>query len=175
MASGFTDEQNARLRRAVMEELSPRVPQQLYLAPLLNMSQPSLSRFLDGSGATGPVAIRIAILLNRSVEELLGLPEILKLEDPQEKRYPSRILAARAAYADGVPLSNIRAVLAATVPGADPGPQWWSKMMIDGEMTKHGNKRDTDLTLKQAAALGVPRQMQPKDPPPKAVKRRKPR
>lgn len=153
----LTAEQNARLRKIVKEELCSRVPRQLHLAPFLKMPQGNLSRFLEGSlGGSAALAIRVAALLNRSVEDVLGLPPILPLTDNEEARYPSRILAARAAYADGVPLQHIRAVLSSTVQGDDdPGPQWWLKLMIEGELTKRGNKKDTARALSKSRPPGV--------------------
>lgn len=155
--SPLTSEQNARLRKLVKEELCSRIPRQLHLAPFLKMPQGNLSRFLEGSlGGSAALAIRVAALLSRSVEDVLGLPPVLTLVDDDEDRYPSRILAARAAYADGVPLQHIRAVLASTVQGdEDPGPQWWLKMMVDGELTKRGNKKDTARALSKAKPPGV--------------------
>jgi plasmid maintenance system antidote protein VapI len=88
-------EQNARLRRLVRDELLTRVPKQLHLARLLGMPQGNVSRFLDGQlGATAPIVLRIASLLNRSVEDVLGVPPAPELVDPQEWRYPSRIISA---------------------------------------------------------------------------------
>ncbi|MFZ5894698.1 MAG: hypothetical protein ACOY0T_26785 [Myxococcota bacterium] len=147
----LTDDQNARLRAIVKRELCARVPAQLHLAPLLGITQASLSRFLDGQcGVGAAVALRIAFLLNRSVEDILGLERDAGLQDPQEERYPSRLLTARAAYLDGVPLTNIRAVLSSSLRfDGDPGPRWWRKMMDEGHLAKPGNKRDTDWAVSQ--------------------------
>jgi len=115
------------------------------------MPQGNLSRFLDGQlGATAPIVLRIALLLNRSVEDVLGIPRAAELIDPQEWRYPSRILSARAAYHEGVPLPQIRAALSASLRyDGDPGALWWLKMMREGHIAKPGTKRDTDWALKQ--------------------------
>ncbi|MFZ5895594.1 MAG: hypothetical protein ACOY0T_31340 [Myxococcota bacterium] len=99
--------------------------------------------------------MRVAGLLNRSVEDVLGLTDVPDFVDDQEQRYPSRILAARAAYLDGVPLKHIRAVLSASLNfDGDPGPVWWLKMMIDGELAKPGNKKDTAWALSYAQPPG---------------------
>jgi hypothetical protein len=166
----LTAKQNARLRKLVKDELCSRVPRQLHLAPFLKMPQGNLSRFLEGSlGGSAALAIRVAALLDRSVEDVLGLPKMPKLVDDQEERYPSRILAARAAYTDGVPLQHIRAVLSASLHSeGDPGPQWWLKMMIDGHLSKHGNKKDTAWALGQVQPPGWS-----KGPSREGVKRRK--
>jgi hypothetical protein len=152
----LTDAQNAKLRAIVQAELCSRVPRQLHLAPFLGVTQASLSRFLDGqTGASAALAMRVASLLNRSVEDVLGVTELPEFVDEQEQRYPSRILAARAAYLDGVPLKHIRAVLSSSLDfDGDPGPVWWLKMMIDGELAKPGNKKDTAWALKHAKPPG---------------------
>jgi hypothetical protein len=167
--TNLSPEQNTRLRTIVKDELLSRVPKQLHLAPLLGVPQGNLSRFLDGdTGAGASLAIRVAFLLNRSLEDVLGISGVPALVDDQERRYPSRILAARAAYLDGVPLEHIHAVLATSLRSdGDPGAKWWIKMMKEGHLAKPGNKRDTAWALKQ---------VQPgwgKAPPRKRVQRRK--
>jgi hypothetical protein len=92
--------------------------------------------------------LRVAALLNRSVEDVLGAGTPPELVDEQERRYPSRILAARAAYLDGVPLQQIRAVLASSLRfDGDPGSERWLKMMTDEQFAKRGNKTDTSWAL----------------------------
>lgn len=143
--------QNARLRTLVREELLTRVPKQLHLAPLLGMHQGNLSRFLDGKvGVQATIALRIAFLLNRSIDEVLGAGSTTVLHDREEARYPSRILAARAAYLDGVPVEQIKAVLSSTLRyDEDPGAQWWQRLMNQKRFAKRGNRQDTDWALKQ--------------------------
>ncbi|HEX2872263.1 MAG TPA: hypothetical protein VHP33_13420 [Polyangiaceae bacterium] len=143
--------QNARLRAIIKSELLTRVPTQLHLAPLLGMPQGNLSRFLDGKvGVGATVALRVAFLLNRSLDDVLGIGAADTLSDPEEHRYPSRILAARAAYLDGVPVAQIRSVLSSSLRyDQDPGAQWWSKLMHLKRFAKRGNKQDTDWALKQ--------------------------
>jgi hypothetical protein len=143
--------QNARLRAIIRSELLTRVPTQLHLAPLLGMPQGNLSRFLDGKvGVGAPVALRVAFLLNRSLDDVLGIGTADTLSDPEEHRYPSRLLAARAAYLDGVPVEQIRSVLSSSLRyDQDPGAQWWSKLMHLKRFAKRGNKQDTDWALKQ--------------------------
>ena len=156
--------QNARLRTLLREELLTRVPKQLHLAPLLGMHQGNLSRFLDGKvGVQATIALRIAFLLNRSIDEVLGAGSMTVLKDREEARYPSRILAARAAYLDGVPIEQIKAVLSSTLRyEQDPGAQWWQRLMNQKRFAKRGNKQDTDWALKQLPA-----------PPSKATGRRR--
>jgi hypothetical protein len=143
--------QNVRLRTLVRDELLTRVPKQLHLAPLLGMHQGNLSRFLDGKvGVQAPVALRIAFLLNRSLDDVLGAGGETVLHDPEEGRYPSRILAARAAYLDGVPVEQIKAVLSSSLRfDEDPGAQWWQRLMHQRRFAKRGNKQDTDWALQQ--------------------------
>ncbi|MFZ5863033.1 MAG: hypothetical protein ACOYXR_09365 [Nitrospirota bacterium] len=121
------------------------------------MTQASLSRFLDGqTGASAALAMRVASLLRRSVEDVLGVADVPDFVDDQERRYPSRILAARAAYLDGVPLKHIRAVLSASLDfNGDPGPVWWLKMMTEGELAKPGSKKDTAWALSYAQPPGL--------------------
>jgi len=144
-------DQNVRLRAIVNSELLPRVPAQLHLAPLLGMHQGNLSRFLDGKvGVGAAIAFRIAFLLARSLDDVLGVNSAETLSDPEEKRYPSRILAARSAYLDGVPMDQIRSVLSSSLRyEEDPGAQWWLKLMYLKRFAKRGNKQDTAWALKQ--------------------------
>jgi hypothetical protein len=117
--------------------------------------------------------MRVASLLNRSVEDVLGVTRGPEFVDDQERRYPSRILAARAAHLDGVPLKHIRAVLSSSLDfDGDPGPVWWLKMMIDGELAKPGNKKDTAWALSYAQPPGW---SEPKQTTKKSVKRTKKR
>jgi hypothetical protein len=68
------------------------------------MAQSNFSNFLEGiKGAGIALAVRVAIHRDRSIENVLGLPPMPVLKDEQERRYPTRILAARAANLDGVP------------------------------------------------------------------------
>ena len=147
----LTDEQNVRLRRIIRTELCTRVPKQVPLAKLLGIAQGNLSKFLDSEvGGSATLVLRVAALLNRSVEDILGAGTPPDLVDEQERRYPSRILAARAAYLDGVPLQQIRAVLASSLRfDGDPGSERWLKMMRDDQFAKRGNKTDTSWALEQ--------------------------
>ena len=80
-------------------------PMQYQLAAVLGMAQSNFSSFLDG--IKGALAFRVAFLLECLVEDALGMPCLPALEGEQVRRYPTCILAARAAYVDGVPLSRI--------------------------------------------------------------------
>lgn len=155
--SSLGHEQNARLRTLVHKELLARVPTQLHLAPLLGMHQGNLSRFLDGKvGVQAAIAFRIAFLLNRSLDDVLGTSSADVLNDPEEERYPTRILAARAAYLDGVPTEQIKAVLSSTLRFEhDPGAQWWLRLMNLKQFAKRGNKNDTAWALKQLPLPGT--------------------
>jgi hypothetical protein len=147
----LTDEQNARLRHIIQTELCTRVPRQIPLARLLGIAQGNLSKFFDGQvGGSAALVLRVAFLLNRSVEEVLGAGTAPDLVDEQAHRYPSRILAARAAYLDGVPLQQIRAVLSSSLRfDGDPGSERWLKMMKDEQFAKRGNKKDTTWAIEQ--------------------------
>jgi hypothetical protein len=147
----LTDEQNARLRQIVRTELCTRVPRQVPLAKLLGVAQGNLSKFLDNEvGGSAALVLRVAALLNRSVEDVLGASTPPDLVDQQESRYPSRILAARAAYFDGIPLEQIRAVLASSLRfDGDPGSERWLAMMKDEQFVRRGNKKDTTWALDQ--------------------------
>jgi len=119
------------------------------LARLLGIAQGNLSKFLDGEvGGSAALALRVAFLLSRSVEDVLGAGSPPDLVDDQERRYPSRILAARAAYLDGVPLRRIRAVLSSSL-RFEPGSERWLKMMKNGQFGKRENKKDTAWALEQ--------------------------
>jgi hypothetical protein len=40
-------------------------------------------------------------MLERPIEDVLGMPRMLTFVDDQERRYPTRSLAARADYMEG--------------------------------------------------------------------------
>jgi len=145
----LSDEQNARLRAAVKDELCSLVPKQLHLSKLLGITQGNLSAFLDGKrGGSAALALRVAFLLNQPVEEILGVRRVPELVDENGKRYPTRILAARAAFLDGVELRRIEAALSARLdhPG-DPGADAWRKMIASGYLAEPGSKADTDWAI----------------------------
>lgn len=144
----LTDEQSAHLRETVKRDLCNLVPTQLHLAPLLGITQGRLSRFLDGERGSFIIAFRAALLLGRSIESVLGIEGIRQLMDPQHKRYPTRIYAARAAYLDGVPIERIRAILSTSLKSdEDPGAAAWMKMMREGVLVKPGSRQDTDWAI----------------------------
>ena len=160
----LSPEQNAHLCRLIKAELAPRIPKQYQLAAVLGMAQSNFSNFLEGiKGASIALALRVSILLDRSLEDVLGLPPMPELKDDQERRYPTRILAARAAYLDGVPLNRILPVLTASLKyEGDPGVDWWMKMMRSKSLTRPGSKDDTQRAIKlveagQTKAIARPR------------------
>jgi len=140
----LTDEQNERLRTVVKQELCRLVPKQLHLSKLLDTGQGNLSEFLDGKkGGSAALALRVAFLLDRPVEEILGVRHMPGLVDHNSRRYPTRILAARAAYLDGVDMRRIEAVLSADLdkPG-DLGAHAWRKMIESGYLAERGTDAD---------------------------------
>jgi len=146
----LSPDQNAHLCRLIKAELAPRIPKQYQLAAVLGMAQSNFSNFLEGiKGASIALAVRVAILLDRTIEDVLGLPPMPALKDEQERRYPTRILAARAAYLDGVPLNRILPVLTASLKyEGDPGVDWWMKMMRSKALAMPGSKKDTERAIK---------------------------
>ena len=145
----LSDEQNEKLRAVVKEHLCTLVPKQLHLSKLLAVSQGNLSSFLDGrKGGSAALALRVAFLLDRPVEEILGVRRMPGLIDDNGKRYPTRILAARAAFLDGVDLRRIQASLSASLsPKGDPGADAWRKMIASGYLAEPGSKADTDWAI----------------------------
>ena len=89
-------------------------------------------------------------------------------EDDQGRRYPTRILAARAAYLDGVPLTRIVPVLSSSLKyEGDPGVDWWLKMMRSKSLAMPGSKEETQRAIKlveagQTKAIARPRVKAPK-------------
>jgi plasmid maintenance system antidote protein VapI len=163
-ARDLTPEQNSYLCGVIKSKLVPRVPKQYQLAAVLGMAQSNFSSFLDGiKGASIALAFRVAFLLDCPVEDVLGMPRMPALADEQERRYPTRILAARAAYLDGVPLTRIVPVLSSSLKyEGDPGVDWWMKMMRSKSLTKPGSKDDTQRAIKlveagQTKAIARPR------------------
>ena len=145
----LSDEQNEKLRSTVREYLCSLVPKQLHLSKLLAVSQGNLSMFLDGrKGGSAALALRVAFLLDRPVEDILGVRRMPGLIDEHEKRYPTRILAARAAFLDGVDRRRIQAALSASLdPKGDPGADAWRKMIASGYLAEPGSKADTDWAV----------------------------
>jgi transcriptional regulator with XRE-family HTH domain len=150
----LSDEQNEKLRATVKLELCNLVPKQYHLSKLLGVSQGNLSKFLDGSkGGSAALALRVAFLLDRPVEEILGVRRVPGLIDENGKRYPTRILAARAAYLDGVDPRRIQSALSAVLsPKGDPGAEAWRRMMVSGELAQPGTKEDTDWAIEVVRA-----------------------
>src|SRR5450432_655839 len=163
-ARDLTPEQNSYLCGVIKAKLVPRVAKQYQLAAVLGMAQSNFSSFLDGiKGASIALAFRVAFLLDCPVEDVLGIPRMPALADEQERRYPTRILAARAAYLDGVPLTRIVPVLSSSLKyEGDPGVDWWMKMMRSKSLTRPGSKDDTQRAIKlveagQTKAIARPR------------------
>ena len=163
-ARDLTPEQNSYLCGVIKAKLVPRVPKQYQLAAVLGMAQSNFSTFLDGSkGTSVALAFRVACLLNCQVEDVIGIPRMPAFEDEQERRYPTRILAARAAYLDGVPLTRIVPVLSSSLKyEGDPGVDWWLKMMRSKSLAMPGSKEETQRAIKlveagQTKAVARPR------------------
>jgi hypothetical protein len=154
IARDLTPEQSGHLRQLIEDELFPLIPRQYQLAAILGIAQGNFSRFLDGErGGTMAMAFQIAFLLNRAVEDVLGIPPMPTFTDQQERRYPTRILAARAAYLDGVPVSRIVPVLGALLKyEGDPGIEWWMKMMRSKALAMPGSKEETAHAIEVVAA-----------------------
>jgi len=105
---------------------------------------------LDGTrGATIALALGVAFLLGCPIEDVLGMSRMPTFSDEQERRYPTRILAARAAYMEGVPASRIQQVLSSSLRhDGDPGVEWWVKMMRSKSLAAPGSKADTERAIK---------------------------
>ena len=151
LARDLSPEQNKVLRALIETELVPRIPKQYQLAAALGIAQGNFSNFLDGTrGATIALALGVAFLLGRPIEDVLGMPRMPTFVDEQERRYPTRILAARAAYMEGVPLNRILQVLSSSLRyDGDPGVEWWVKIMRSKSLASPGSKEDTQLAIKR--------------------------
>jgi len=145
----LTDEQNAKLREVVRSELCRLSPKQVKLAKLLGVPQGNLSRFLDGKvGGSAALALRVAFLLDRTVEDVIGAQSVVELTDPNHERYPTRIIAVRAAYLNGVDMRTLVTALAASVSGdSDPGVDWWLETIEGGYLKRSGTKKDTQWAI----------------------------
>ena len=154
IARDLTPEQSEHVRALVKGELQTRIPKQYQLAGVLGMAQGNFSCFLDGSrGGTIAMAFRVAFLLNQPIEDVLGIPRMPTFVDEQERRYPTRILAARAAYLDGVPVNRILPVLSALLKHeGDPGVEWWMKMMRSKALALPGSKEETARAIELVAS-----------------------
>jgi hypothetical protein len=146
----LTPEQNEHLRGVIKAELLTRIPKQYQLADVLGLAQGNFSCFLDGTkGGSAALAFRVAFLLDCRVEDVLGMPHMPALVDAQQRRYPTRVLAARAAYLDGVPMNHILPVLTASFKyEGDPGVDAWLKMMRSKVLAMPGSKADTERAIK---------------------------
>jgi hypothetical protein len=155
----LSPEQTDHLRELVKTELLTRVPKQYQLAGMLGIAQGNFSCFLDGTrGATIALALAVAFLLGCPIEDVLGMPRMPTFEDEQERRYPTRILAARAAYFEGVPASRIRQVLSSSLRyDGDPGVEWWVKIMRSKSLAAPGSIEDTERAIKLVDLGGVTR------------------
>ncbi len=146
----LSPEQTEHLRELVKTELMTRIPKQYQLAAALGIAQGNFSNFLDGTrGATIALALGVAFLLGRPIEDVLGMPRMPTFVDEQERRYPTRILAARAAYMEGVPVNRILQVLSSSLRyDGDPGVEWWVKIMRSKSLASPGSKEDTQRAMK---------------------------
>jgi transcriptional regulator with XRE-family HTH domain len=156
----LSNEQNERLRATVKQQLCSLVPKQRHLSRLLGVSQGNVSDFLDGKkGGSAALALRVAFLLDRPVEEILGVRRVPGLIDDNGKRYPTRILAARAAYLDGIDLRRIQAALSSTLlDKGDPGADAWRQMITSGYLAEPGTEEDTNWAIEVVRTGKNPRQ-----------------
>lgn len=158
----LSPEQAEHLRGLVKTELLTRIPKQTQLAAALGIADGNFSCFLDGTrGATIALALSVAFLLGCPIEDVLGMPRMPTFVDEQERRYPTRILAARAAYMEGVPLKRILQVLTSSLRyDGDPGVEWWVKIMRNKALASGGSKEDTAQVIKRvglSASKATPR------------------
>jgi hypothetical protein len=116
----------------------------------LGVARSNFSFFLDGTrGATIGLALGVAFLLGCPIEDVLGMPRMPIFVDEQERRYPTRILAARVSYMQGIPLKRILQVLSSSMRyDGDPGVEWWVKIMRSKALASPGSKEDTEWALK---------------------------
>ena len=152
----LSPEQSEHVRELIRTQLQTRIPKQYQLAAALGVANSNFSFFLDGTrGATIGLALGVAFLLGCPIEDVLGMPRMPAFVDEQERRYPTRILAARAAYMEGVPLNRILQVLSSSLRyDGDPGVEWWVKLMRNKSLASPGSKADTARAI-QRVALGT--------------------
>jgi len=146
-------EQSEHVRELIRTQLQPRIRTQTQLAAALGVVRSNFSFFMDGTrGATIGLALGVAFLLGCPIEDVLGMPRMPTFVDDQERRYPTRILAARAAYMEGVPVNRILQVLSSSLRyDGDPGVEWWVKLMRNPALASTGSKEDTARAIKRVA------------------------
>jgi len=162
LARDLSPEQNKFLRALIETELVPRIPKQYQLAAAVGMAQGNFHHFMDGTkGASIAMALRVAYLLNRPIEDVLGLPRMPDFVDELERRYPTRVIAARVAYLEGIPARRIVQVLSSSLRyDGDPGVEWWVKIMRNKALASGGSKEDTAQAIKRVglgASKATPR------------------
>jgi plasmid maintenance system antidote protein VapI len=145
---GISPEQSAHMRQFIRSKLLSRI-QQTQLAAMLGVPHGNFSYFLNETrGGTMSMAFRVAYLLSCPVEDVLGMPRAPTFVDEEEDRYPTRVLAARAAYLEGVSAERIQSALTALLKSGggesdDPGFEWWMKLMRTKSLGKPGSIKDT--------------------------------
>ncbi|MEO7038008.1 MAG: hypothetical protein ABI548_28835 [Polyangiaceae bacterium] len=141
----LSPEQSEHVRELIRTQLQTRIPKQTQLAAALGVARSNFSFFMDGTrGATIGLALGVAFLLGCPIEDVLGMPRMPTFVDEQERRYPTRILAARAAYMEGVPVKRILQVLSSSLRyDGDPGVEWWVKLMRNKALATPGSREDT--------------------------------
>ena len=146
----LSPEQSEHVRELIKTQLQTRIPKQYQLAAALGVANSNFSFVLDGTrGATIGLALGVAFLLGCPIEDVLGMPRMPTFVDEQERRYPTRILAARAAYMEGVPVNRILQVLSSSLRyDGDPGVEWWVKIMRSKSLASPGSKEDTQRAMK---------------------------
>lgn len=109
----LTREQNDRLREHMRELLRRHDGNQSALAPKLGVTQSTISAFTardSRQGSSLNVAMRVAELLGKDVNEVLGLPMAAKRVVDLDDRYPNRAEAIAIARRDGFAEEAIAAV-----------------------------------------------------------------
>lgn len=149
----LTAEQSEHVRELIRTQLQTRIPKKAQLAAALGVASSNFHFFMDGSrGASIGLALGVAFLLGCQIEDVLGMPRMPTFVDEQERRYPTRILAARAAYMEGVPLKRILQVLSTSLRyHGDPGVEWWVKLMRNKALALPGSEEDTARAIKRVA------------------------
>jgi hypothetical protein len=147
----LSPEQSDHVRELIRTQLQTRIPKKNQLAAALGVANSNFSFFLDGArGATIGLALGVAFLLGCPIEDVLGMPRMPTFVDDQERRYPTRILAARAAYMEGVPVKRILQVLSSSLRyDGDPGVEWWVKLMRNQALATPGSREDTARAIKR--------------------------
>ena len=149
----FSDAENERIRALIHENLGQglRWVTKVEVAKAIGISGPSLSRILQGKGASLSTAEGLAKALGQSLDWVLG-------RDMSGARYPNAQAAAVFARSRGISEEAIEAVLTdQLLSDHDPSPDEWLQEMMRMDLELRGKIQPVRVDWEAKKASSRPR------------------